>query len=78
MKHFFTFEEIYGKYGDRGKPTPTTSICPYCGRKIYYTSSVVYEITNEYWQPELKSIQHDMKQPYRCNGCGATINLNSN
>jgi hypothetical protein len=72
MKHFITFED-YSKIAD---PT-LTSICPYCGRKISYTSSVVYEITNEHWQPELKSIRHDMKQPYKCNGCGATIKLNS-
>jgi hypothetical protein len=54
MKHFITFED-YSKIVD-----PT--FCPYCGRRISYTSSVVYEIANEYWLPELKSIRHDMKQ----------------
>lgn len=40
MKHFITFED-YSKIAD---PT-LTSICPYCGRKISYTSSVVYNFS---------------------------------
>jgi len=56
-----------------------TSVCPYCGRKISHSNRgpnvLIYEIKNELWQPKLVTKYHDIRQEYKCDGCGAPFML---